>query len=124
VEVVVDKSQVTARYSSAIFLANVGIPMRVDHRYGPLAAPTRFAGLLFGSASSFEAGPDRQGSINRGSNRAAVGWRKEMKGKEISALDRRSGGGNTAGAGKACIQEPSLFSMPGGTNANDADRDL
>jgi phosphatidylserine/phosphatidylglycerophosphate/cardiolipin synthase-like enzyme len=33
VKVVVDKSQAKARYTSAHFLANVGIPTRVDHRY-------------------------------------------------------------------------------------------
>jgi phosphatidylserine/phosphatidylglycerophosphate/cardiolipin synthase-like enzyme len=33
VKVVVDKSQATARYTAATFLANQGIPMRVDYRY-------------------------------------------------------------------------------------------
>ena len=33
VKVVVDKSQASARYSSANFLANVGIPTRIDYRY-------------------------------------------------------------------------------------------
>ena len=33
VKVVVDKSQAKARYTSATFLANVGIPTRIDYRY-------------------------------------------------------------------------------------------
>jgi phosphatidylserine/phosphatidylglycerophosphate/cardiolipin synthase-like enzyme len=33
VEVVVDKSNVTARYTAATFLANQGVPVRVDYRY-------------------------------------------------------------------------------------------
>jgi len=33
VKVVVDKSQVTARYTAATFLANAGVPVRVDYRY-------------------------------------------------------------------------------------------
>lgn len=33
VRVVVDKSQAKARYSSATFLANVGIPIRIDYKY-------------------------------------------------------------------------------------------
>lgn len=33
VEVVLDKSQRTERYSSATFLANMGIPVRIDSRY-------------------------------------------------------------------------------------------
>lgn len=33
VRVVLDKSNATARYSSATFLANVGIPTRINHRY-------------------------------------------------------------------------------------------
>jgi phosphatidylserine/phosphatidylglycerophosphate/cardiolipin synthase-like enzyme len=33
VKVVVDKSQAKAKYTSATFLANVGIPTRIDHRY-------------------------------------------------------------------------------------------
>lgn len=33
VEVVVDKSQATERYSAATFLANQGVPVRVDYRY-------------------------------------------------------------------------------------------
>ena len=33
VRVVVDKSQARARYTSASFLANVGIPTRIDYRY-------------------------------------------------------------------------------------------
>jgi phosphatidylserine/phosphatidylglycerophosphate/cardiolipin synthase-like enzyme len=33
VRVVVDKSQATARYTAATFLANQGVPMRVDYRY-------------------------------------------------------------------------------------------
>ena len=33
VRVVVDKSQANARYTSATFLANVGIPTRVDYKY-------------------------------------------------------------------------------------------
>jgi phosphatidylserine/phosphatidylglycerophosphate/cardiolipin synthase-like enzyme len=33
VEVVVDKSQATARYTAATFLANQGVPVRVDYRY-------------------------------------------------------------------------------------------
>jgi phosphatidylserine/phosphatidylglycerophosphate/cardiolipin synthase-like enzyme len=33
VEVVVDKSQAKARYTSATFLANVGIPTRIDYKY-------------------------------------------------------------------------------------------
>lgn len=33
VKVVVDKSQAKAKYTSARFLANVGIPTRIDHRY-------------------------------------------------------------------------------------------
>jgi phosphatidylserine/phosphatidylglycerophosphate/cardiolipin synthase-like enzyme len=31
--VVVDKSQATARYTAATFLANQGVPVRVDYRY-------------------------------------------------------------------------------------------
>jgi phosphatidylserine/phosphatidylglycerophosphate/cardiolipin synthase-like enzyme len=33
VRVVLDKANATARYSSATFLANVGIPTRINHRY-------------------------------------------------------------------------------------------
>jgi phosphatidylserine/phosphatidylglycerophosphate/cardiolipin synthase-like enzyme len=33
VEVVVDKSQATARYTAATFLANQGVPVRIDYRY-------------------------------------------------------------------------------------------
>lgn len=33
VQVVVDKSQAKARYTSATFLANVGIPTRIDYKY-------------------------------------------------------------------------------------------
>jgi len=33
VRVVVDKSNVTARYTAATFLANMGVPVRVDFRY-------------------------------------------------------------------------------------------
>jgi len=33
VEVVVDKSQAREKYSSAVFLADVGIPTRIDYRY-------------------------------------------------------------------------------------------
>jgi hypothetical protein len=33
VEVVVDKSQATARYTAATYLANQGVPVRVDYRY-------------------------------------------------------------------------------------------
>lgn len=33
VKVVVDKSQATAKYTSATFLANVGIPIKIDHKY-------------------------------------------------------------------------------------------
>ncbi|HEU5047356.1 MAG TPA: phospholipase D family protein [Rickettsiales bacterium] len=33
VEVVVDKSQAKAKYTSATFLANVGIPVRIDYKY-------------------------------------------------------------------------------------------
>jgi len=33
VKVVVDKSQAKAKYTSATFLANVGIPTRIDYRY-------------------------------------------------------------------------------------------
>lgn len=33
VKVVVDKSQATARYTAATFLANAGVPVRVDYRY-------------------------------------------------------------------------------------------
>jgi phosphatidylserine/phosphatidylglycerophosphate/cardiolipin synthase-like enzyme len=33
VEVVVDKSNATARYTAATFLANQGVPVRVDYRY-------------------------------------------------------------------------------------------
>jgi phosphatidylserine/phosphatidylglycerophosphate/cardiolipin synthase-like enzyme len=33
VEVVVDKSNATARYTAATFLANHGVPVRVDYRY-------------------------------------------------------------------------------------------
>lgn len=33
VRVVVDKSQATARYTAATFLANEGVPVRVDYRY-------------------------------------------------------------------------------------------
>jgi phosphatidylserine/phosphatidylglycerophosphate/cardiolipin synthase-like enzyme len=33
VEVVVDKSNVTARYTAALYLANQGVPVRVDYRY-------------------------------------------------------------------------------------------
>jgi hypothetical protein len=33
VQVVVDKSQAKAHYTSATFLANVGIPTRIDYRY-------------------------------------------------------------------------------------------
>jgi phosphatidylserine/phosphatidylglycerophosphate/cardiolipin synthase-like enzyme len=33
VDVVVDKSQATARYTAATFLANQGVPIRVDYRY-------------------------------------------------------------------------------------------
>jgi phosphatidylserine/phosphatidylglycerophosphate/cardiolipin synthase-like enzyme len=33
VKVVVDKSQATARYTAATFLANQGIPVRVDYQY-------------------------------------------------------------------------------------------
>jgi phosphatidylserine/phosphatidylglycerophosphate/cardiolipin synthase-like enzyme len=33
VKVVVDKSQAKEKYSSATFLANVGIPVRVDYKY-------------------------------------------------------------------------------------------
>ena len=33
VRVVVDKSQATARYTAATFLANQGVPVRVDYRY-------------------------------------------------------------------------------------------
>ena len=33
VQVVVDKSQAKAKYTSATFLANVGIPTRVDYKY-------------------------------------------------------------------------------------------
>ena len=33
VEVVVDKSQATARYTAATFLADQGVPVRVDSRY-------------------------------------------------------------------------------------------
>jgi phosphatidylserine/phosphatidylglycerophosphate/cardiolipin synthase-like enzyme len=33
VRVVVDKSNATARYSAATFLANQGVPVRVDYRY-------------------------------------------------------------------------------------------
>jgi phosphatidylserine/phosphatidylglycerophosphate/cardiolipin synthase-like enzyme len=33
VEVVLDRSQATERYSSATFLANPGIPVRIDYRY-------------------------------------------------------------------------------------------
>jgi phosphatidylserine/phosphatidylglycerophosphate/cardiolipin synthase-like enzyme len=33
VRVVVDKSNATARYTAATFLANQGVPVRVDHRY-------------------------------------------------------------------------------------------
>ena len=33
VKVVVDKSQATARYTAATFLANEGVPVRVDYRY-------------------------------------------------------------------------------------------
>ena len=33
VQVVVDKSQAKAKYTSATFLANVGIPTRIDYRY-------------------------------------------------------------------------------------------
>src|SRR5664279_3188552 len=33
VKVVVDKSQATARYTAATFLANGGVPVRVDYRY-------------------------------------------------------------------------------------------
>ena len=32
-KVVVDKSQVTARDTAATFLANAGVPVRVDYRY-------------------------------------------------------------------------------------------
>ena len=31
--VVADKSQATARYTTATFLANMGVPVRVDYRY-------------------------------------------------------------------------------------------
>lgn len=33
VKVVVDKSQAKAKYTSATFLANVGIPVRIDYKY-------------------------------------------------------------------------------------------
>jgi len=33
VRVVVDKSNATARYTAATFLANQGVPVRVDYRY-------------------------------------------------------------------------------------------
>lgn len=33
VRVVVDKSNATARYTAATFLANQGVPMRIDYRY-------------------------------------------------------------------------------------------
>lgn len=33
VEVVVDKSNATARYTAAMFLANQGVPVRVDYQY-------------------------------------------------------------------------------------------
>jgi phosphatidylserine/phosphatidylglycerophosphate/cardiolipin synthase-like enzyme len=33
VEVVVDRSQATARYTAATFLANQGVPVRVDYQY-------------------------------------------------------------------------------------------
>lgn len=33
VDVVVDKSQATARYTAATFLANEGVPVRMDYRY-------------------------------------------------------------------------------------------
>lgn len=36
VELVVDKSNATARYTAATFLANQGVPVRVDYRYAIL----------------------------------------------------------------------------------------
>jgi phosphatidylserine/phosphatidylglycerophosphate/cardiolipin synthase-like enzyme len=33
VKVVVDKSNATARYTMATFLANQGVPVRVDYKY-------------------------------------------------------------------------------------------
>ena len=32
-DVVVDKSEATARYTAATFLANQGVPVRIDYRY-------------------------------------------------------------------------------------------
>jgi hypothetical protein len=43
--------------------------MQAEQTVTARSRPPRFAGLLFGSASSFQTGSDRQGAVNRGGNR-------------------------------------------------------